>query len=123
MNTKEIEVYFNEEGTEFIYSGDFYNCEYLVAFEKLQILTEAEYSHKDEIDNMYDKDSLKPVRVKLYLDDNDKIMYLMVVYEILYKDHSSGRYACGAYQVSKNFFQFEGKTVVGYHNYQDSICW
>ena len=123
MNTKEIEIYFNEEGTEFIYNGDFYNCEYLVAFEKLQILTEAEYSHKDEIDNMYDKDSLKPVRVKLYLDDNDKIMYLMVVYEILYKDHSSGRYACGAYQVSKNFFQFEGKTVVGYHNYQDSICW
>ena len=123
MNTKEIEIYFNEEGTEFIYNGDFYNCEYLVAFEKLQILTEAEYSHKDEIDNMYDKDSLKPVRVKLYLDDNDKIMYLMVVYEILHKDHSSGRYACGAYQVSKNFFQFEGKTVVGYHNYQDSICW
>ena len=123
MNTKEIEVYFNEEGTEFIYNGDFYNCEYLVAFEKLQILTEAEYSHKDEIDNMYDKDSLKPLRVKLYLDDNDKIMYLMVVYEILYKNHSSGRYACGAYQVSKNIFQFEGKTVVGYHNYQDSICW
>ena len=123
MDTKEIDVYFNEESTGFIYNGDFYDCKLLTAFEKLQILTEAEYSHKDEIDNMYDKDSLKPQRVKLYLDSNDEIMHLMVVYEILYKDHSNGRYACGAYQVSKNFFQFEGKTVVGYHHYQDSICW
>lgn len=123
MDIKEIEIYFNEEGTGFTYNGEFYDCEYLVAFEKLQILTEAEHSHKDEIDNMYDKDSLKPLRVKLYLNDNDMIMHLMIVYEILYKDHSGGRYACGAYQVLKNFFKVEGKTIVGYHSYQDSICW
>ena len=123
MDTKETEIYFNEEGTGFTYNGEFYDCEHLVAFEKLQILAEAEHSHKDEINNKYDKDSLKPIRVKLYLDDNDKIMHLMVVYEILYKNHLSGRYACGAYQVSKNFFKVEDKTVVGYHPYQDSICW
>lgn len=123
MDTKETEIYFNEEGTGFTYNDEFYDCKLLIAFEKKQILIEAEHSHKDEIENRYDKDSLKPKRVKLYLDDNDKIMYLMVVYEILYKDHSNGRYACGAYQVSKNFFRFEGKTIVAYHNYQDSICW
>lgn len=124
MNIKDIEVYFNEEGTGFTHNGEFYDCEHLVAFEKLQILAEAKHSHKDDIENIYDKDSLKPLRVKLHLDDNDKIMHIMVVYEILYKDHSGGRYACGAYQVSKNFFKkADGKTVIGYHPYQDSICW
>lgn len=123
MDIKETEIYFNEECTGFTHNREFYDCKYLFAFEKQQILTEAEHSHKDEIENMYDKDSLKPVRVKLYLDNNNKIMYLMVVYEILYKDHSGGRFACGAYQISKNFFRSADKTIVGYHMYQDSICW
>lgn len=71
MNYKQEEVKFNKEGTGFIYNGDFYDCEFLTKIEKSQILLEAENSHKDEIENLYDKDSLRPFTAKLYLDAND----------------------------------------------------
>ena len=123
MKYKETEVQFNKEGTGFIYNGDFYDCEFLTKIEKSQILLEAENSHKDEIENLYDKDSLKPFKVKLYLDESDSIVFLMVVYEIYYKDYSNGRTACGSYQPNLNIVRIEDKFVVFPHPYQDSICW
>ena len=123
MNTKEIEVPFNEECTGFIYNGDFYDCEFLMKIEKPQILLEAENSHKDEINNMYDKHSLKPFEAKLYLDENNSIVFLMVVYLIYYKDHSKGRTACGSYQPNLNIIRIKDNFVVFPHPYQNSICW
>lgn len=123
MNYKQEEVKFNKEGTGFIYNGDFYYCEHLTKIEKQQILLEAENSHKDEIENLYDKDSLKPFKAKLYLDENDHIVFLMVVYLIDYKDSSNGRTACGSYQPNFNIVRIKDKFVVFPHPYQNSICW
>ena len=48
--------------------------------DKKNILREADESHKDTFDKLYYRDTLAPLKCRVYLDNNDKIVYLMIIY-------------------------------------------
>ena len=114
MRTEEISINSNS----FEFNGKKYDCELVVKRDKKLIMAEAEESHKEALETLYEKDSLAPHHVKLYVDDNNWPLYLMVVYIINYKDNKGGRYACGDYYPIDNGF-----SKVYPHPYQTSICW
>lgn len=122
---KEVEINVNSD--KFEYNGVKYDCKWVVKKDKKIILQEAEESHKEQLESMYEKDSLAPDHVKLYMDDNGNPLYLMMVYVIKYKNKSTfgtGRYACGCYQPIENgLVNQEGFNVVYPHPYQGSVCW
>lgn len=116
MNTKDIEII---DG-KFEYLGNEYDCKYLIERDKKNILHEADESHKDEFDKLYDRDTLEPLKCRVYLDYNGKIAYLMIIYTVDYRDSEEGkRTACGDYYPECNF----GKNTLFPHPYQASICW
>ena len=88
------------------------------------IIAEAMKSHKETFENEYDKNSLKPKFVRLFLDEQNEISYAMVIYIIKYKNETkyfNGRYACGNYYpILKSS---AGKNFLEPHPYQASICW
>ena len=115
MNKHEIVIIDNK----FEYLGKEYDCKYLIERDKKNILREADESHKDDFDRLYDRDTLAPSRCRVYLDDNDKIVYLMIIYTIDYRERKSKRLACGDYYPAVNF----GENTLFHHTYQASICW
>ena len=87
------------------------------------ILDEAK-SHKD-FESLYDKDSIKPDHIRLFIDENNEPIFAMVVYAIMYKSKDydvlgDGRCACGNYYP---IFTINKKRYFEPHNYQASICW
>lgn len=115
MNTNDIEII---DG-KFEYLGKEYDCKYLIERDKKNILREADESHKDEFDKLYDRDTLTPLKCRVYLDDNDKIVYLMIIYSVDYREGNCMRTACGDYYPECNF----GGNTLFPHPYQASICW
>lgn len=115
MNKNEIVIIDNK----FEYLGKEYDCEYLIERDKKNILREADESHKDTFDELYDRGTLAPSKCRVYLDDAGKIMYLMIIYTIDYREGKSKRLACGDYYPECNF----GENALFPHPYQASICW
>jgi len=103
-------------GNCFEYDGKTYDCSYAIKRDIKLIIQEAETSHKDSFDELYDKQSLKADKVRIFLDKEDKPVFGMVTYIIDYKEENSGRYACGGY------YPFWDDKLFP-HPYQESICW
>ena len=103
-------------GNCFEYDGKTYNCSYAIKRDIKLIIQEAETSHKDSFDELYDKSTLRPDKIRIYVDENNVPIYGMVIYFIDYKEENCSRYACGGW------YQFwENKLFP--HAYQESICW
>lgn len=106
---------------KFEYKGKTFDCSYLIERDKKVILREADSSHADTFDKLYDRDSLKAVRAKLDIGKDGGIETLMIVYTIDYKaPDTSSRLACGDYYP---FCLLRGDTLFFQSAYQGSICW
>ena len=122
MNTIEINI----RGTEFEFNRVKYDAELAIEKDKKLIIESANESHKKEFEKFYDKDSLKPNYVRLFLDEKNEIVYAMIIYIIKYKNKdygvlANGRYACGNYYPI--YKASTGKNFLEPHPYQTSICW
>lgn len=118
MKIEEVNVH----SDEFEFKGKKYDCELVTKRDKELILQEAETSHKEAIETLYDKETLRADHVKLYVDENGTPIYLMMIYIINYKE-KGGRYACGSYYPIDGSLNKNGRCVVYPHPYQTSICW
>jgi hypothetical protein len=103
------------------YNGVTYDLERAVKNDIEQIIGEAEKSHGAEFKRLYDKESIRPDRVHVFIDKDGEPAFGLVTYVIKYKEGDNGRYACGNYypfykaSLDKNFLMP--------HPYQASICW
>jgi len=100
----------------FEYSGKHYDCRFAIKRDVKMILQEAETSHKDTFDELYDRNTLRPDKIRICVDENNVHIYGMIIYLIDYKDNSWKRSACGGY------YPFWDKVLFP-HPYQESICW
>ena len=100
----------------FEYDEKNYDCSLAIKRDIKMILQEAETSHKDSFDKLYNRDSLKPNKVRIFLDEKDNPVFGMVIYLIEYKDGSCKRESCGGY------YPFWEKLLLP-HPYQESVCW
>ena len=100
----------------FEYLGNHYDCQFAIKRDIKMILQEAEISHKDFFDELYNRQSLKADKVRIFLDKEDKPVFGMVTYLIEYNDKSLKRCACGGY------YPFWDDKLFP-HPYQESICW
>ena len=66
MNSIEYEI----NNHCFIHNDEEYDCSFAIEHDIKLIIQEAETSHKDTFDELYNRDSLTPKRVRLFLDDN-----------------------------------------------------
>ena len=119
---KTIDIDTNAEVIE--YNGMKYDCELAVKRDKELIIQEAELSHKDELERLYDKESLSIDSARICVDSEGKPIYIMLIYVIKYKDGKGGRYGCGDYYPITNALKNDdGNVIVFPHPYQTSICW
>ena len=111
MKIEEVNVH----SDEFEFKGKKYDCELVTKRDKELILQEAETSHKDLFDKLYNRNSLKADKVRIFLDKENKPIFGMVIYLINYKNENCQRFACGGY------YQF-WETALFPNPYQESIC-
>ena len=52
----------------FEYMGNHYDCHYAIERDMKMIIQEAETSHKDNFDEFYDRNTLRPRTMRLYVD-------------------------------------------------------
>ena len=102
----------------FEYGGKHYDCKFAIKRDIEMILQEAETSHKDTFDEFYDRNTLRPDKIRIYVDEDDVPIYGMIIYLIDYKKEQMSRSACGGYYP----FEF-GYSTIYPHPYQESICW
>jgi len=102
-------------GNRFEYDGETYDCSYAIKRDIKLIIQEAETSHKDSFDELYDRKSLRANKVRLFFE-NDQLLFGMVLYTIHNKVGNYERIACGGY-----YPFWEDKLFP--HLYQESICW
>lgn len=103
----------------FEYLGNHYDCHYAIERDIKMIIQEAETSHKDTFNELYNKSTLRPDKIRIYVDENDTPIYGMIIYLIDYKEGvNNSRYACGGYYP----FAFDNSMFLP-HPYQESICW
>lgn len=102
----------------FEYMGNHYDCHYAIERDMKMIIQEAETSHKDNFDEFYDRNTLRPRTIRLYVDENNIPIYGMIIYVIDYKKEQTSRSACGGYYP----FVFDNSEFLP-HPYQESICW
>ena len=100
----------------FEYLGKHYDCQPAIKRDIKMILQEAETSHKDGFDELYDRNTLRADKIRIFVDKDDVPIYGMVTYLIDYKKQNSSRYACGGY------YPFWDDKLFP-HLYQESICW
>lgn len=98
-------------------SDKFIDLSYVIKADKRAILSEAYFTHKTEMDSLYDTLSLSADKVRLFKDKDGNIIYLMVLYTIKYFVGGE-RCACGMYHPMSH----SGETVE-IHPYQGRICW
>ena len=102
----------------FEYLGKHYDCQLAIKRDIKMILQEAETSHKDTFDKLYDRNTLRADKIRIFVDENDVPIYGMIIYLIDYKKEQYSRSACGGY------YRFEFNNSVFFpHPYQESICW
>ena len=106
----------------FVYLGKYYNCKFAIKRDVKMILQEAETSHKDTFDVLYDRNTLRPDKIRIFVDGDNVPIFGMIIYLIDYKLESKegiiNRCACGGYYR----FEFEYSALLP-HLYQESICW
>lgn len=103
-------------GNYFEYDGKTYDCSYAIKRDTKLIIQEAETSHKDSFDKLYDRETLKPKEIRLFTDEEGNLLYGMVIYTIYNKAANYERLACGGY------YPFWDDKLFP-HLYQESICW
>lgn len=103
-------------GNCFEYDGKTYDCSYAIKRDVKLIIQEAETSHKDNFDEFYDRNTLKPDKIRIFFDENKLPIFGMVIYELHQKKDNYWRSACGGY-----YPFYEEKLFP--HSYQESICW
>lgn len=111
---KKEEYPINDNGFE--YSGNHYDCQLAIGRDVKMIMQEAETSHKDTFDELYDRNTLRPDKIRIYVDGDNVPIYGMIIYLIDYKEGNNSRYACGGY------YPFWDDKIFP-HPYQESICW
>lgn len=105
-------------GNCFEYDSKTYNCSYAIKRDVKMILQEAETSHKDTFDELYDRNTLRADKIRIFVDRDNVPICGIIIYLIDYKEKHNSRYACGGYYI------FELNHSVFYpHPYQESICW
>lgn len=114
MKHEEIEVV----NSAFSYQGKHYNCGHLIERDMKTILNEADNSHRGIFDLIYDRNSLEPIKCRVYLNDQDEIMFIMLIYHVKYREGKGARSACGDY-----YPVFGDSSNLYPHPYQGSICW
>jgi hypothetical protein len=102
----------------FEYLDKHYNCQFAIKRDIKMIIQEAEASHGDTFDKLYDRNTLRADKIRIFVDGDDVPIYGMIIYLIDYKDGNGSRYACGGYYN----FKF-GNSILCPHPYQESICW
>ena len=99
----------------FEFDGKTYDCTCAIERDMKMIVQEAETSHKDTFNELYDRKSLKAEKVRLFFE-NGQLLYGMVLYTIYNKADNYKRGACGGY------YPFWDNQLFP-HPYQESICW
>lgn len=102
----------------FEYLGKYYDCQFAIKRDVKMILQEAETSHKNIFDKFYDKSTLRPDTIRIFVDKDNIPIYGIIIYLIDYKEKNDSRYACGGYYR----FEFDNSILLP-HIYQESICW
>ena len=100
----------------FEYLGKHYYCQFAIKRDMKMIIQEAETSHKDSFDELYDRDTLIPDKIRLFFDENKLPIFGMVLYKLHQKRDNYWRCACGGY------YPFWDNKLFP-HLYQESICW
>lgn len=113
MKTADIEI---TDG-KFEYNNKTYNCKYIIKRDKENILREADESHKESFDRLYDRNTLVPIKCRAYLDTTGNISCVMIIYTVNYREGNSARLACGDY------YPVGDTDNIYPHPYQSSICW
>lgn len=107
------------DGTCFECMGKSYECDLAIELDKVLIIDEANKSHKDDFERLYDKDSLTPVKVRVFEVDGVPF-FGMVLYTISYKEGNSQRMCCGGYYP---IYRMSHRNALLPHPCQNSICW
>ena len=102
----------------FEHLGKYYDCQFAIKRDMKMILQEAETSHKDTFNELYDKNTLRANKIHLFVDEDGVPIYGIIIYLIDYKDGSGSRHACGGYYP----FEFNNSLLMP-HTFQESICW
>ena len=102
----------------FEYLGNHYDCQFAIKRDMEMILQEAEISHKDTFNEVYDRNTLRANKIRIFVDERNTPIYGIIIYLIDYKDVNCSRLACGGYYP----FEF-GFSCLSPHPYQESICW
>lgn len=102
----------------FEYLGNHYDCHRAIERDIKMILQEAETSHKDTFDELYDRNTLRPDKIRIYVDEDNVPIYGIIIYRIDYREGNNSRCACGGYYR----FEFDNSMLLP-HPYQESICW
>lgn len=113
---KKIEYPIKNNGFE--YMGNHYDCHYAIERDVKMILQEAEISHKDTFNELYDRNTLRADKIRIFVDEDDVPIFGMIIYLIYNKKENYRRYACGGYYR----FEFDNSVLLP-HPYQESICW
>ena len=95
VTIKEIEYPIKNNGFEHL--GNHYDCQFAIKRDARMILQEAETSHKDTFDELYDKNTLRPCKIHIFVGEYNVPIYGMIIYLIDYKEGNKGRYACSGY--------------------------
>ena len=95
--------------------GTKYRLKTAIERDKEVILREAETTHKEGFEELYEIDSLEPYKIRVFSIDK-KPLTAMIIYKIKYKDKELYRTACGNYHL---FW----KDSLMPHPYAGSICW
>lgn len=104
------------QDNSFTYNNVKYDCYFAIKTDKECILREAKDSHSDSFEELYDKSTLAPKKVRLFFNEQEDILYGMIIYTIKYRKDNWERCACGNY-----YPIWEHKLMP--HLYQGSICW
>lgn len=113
---KKIEYPINNNGFE--HGGNHYDCQRAIKRDVKMILKEAETSHKDTFDELYDRNTLRADKIRIFVDEDNIPIYGMIIYLIDNKKENYSRFACGGYYK----FEFDNSMLLP-HPYQESICW
>lgn len=115
MRTEECPI---NNDLSFEYLGERYRCSFAIRQDIESIIMEAKAYHKDSLDKLYDQSTLKPDRIRIYVDDRGTPtpVFGMVLYTINYKDSELQRNACG------NYYPIWDNWLMP-HPFQASICW
>ena len=114
MKTTDIKI---TDG-KFEYNNKTYDCKHIIKRDRENILREADENHKEEFDRLYDRNTLAPLKCRVYLDTTGTISCVMIIYNVDYRDGTAARLACGDYYPVWD----DEKTILP-HPYQSSICW